>query len=480
MNLIMILVGLVLRLIGANQSFWLDEGASIEIALTPISGFVEKMATDFHPPLFYLLLKSWLPLAGNMEWLIRLPFILLGVATLPAFFFLLKDIFGEHKRSVPFIGMALLAFSPFHIYYSQELRMYSLNTLFTVLSWLCLLRFQRKANSKDLIIFTVLNTLNLYTFYGAFFNLAAQILYLLFAQKRIRALFFSILVSLLFFAPWLPVMLRQVEVGGYLKNALPGWQVLSGSLTAKSLLLIPLKFFFGRISFAPKSLYFLLAGITSALYLFPLVIVLIKKEKKSLPFFFWAIIPLFIASIISLKTPVLGYWRFLFVLPPLLALTSFGISNFSQSGKNFFFGSLIFFSLLSTLIYWYSPTNQREDWRGLSVYVDRPNSLTIVNFPFAFAPLRFYAPNLNYTPAQSSLGILRPDLIESVLSAPETSVFLLDYLSDLTDSQRKVKRDLEKAGFVLVSEKTFTNLGSIYEYRPPVKADPSSIRRIIK
>ena len=67
MVIIMTIVGFFLRLILANQSFWLDEGASIEIASTPLINFVAKMAGDFHPPLFYLLLKSWLPIAGHSE-----------------------------------------------------------------------------------------------------------------------------------------------------------------------------------------------------------------------------------------------------------------------------------------------------------------------------------------------------------------------------------------------------------------------------
>jgi len=117
------ILGFFLRLIGAGQSFWLDEGASIEIASTPLSNLIAKMTTDFHPPLFYLLLKSWLPLAGKSEWLIRMPFIILASLTIPALFFFLKEALGNRKQTIAILAALFLAINPFHIYYSQELRM---------------------------------------------------------------------------------------------------------------------------------------------------------------------------------------------------------------------------------------------------------------------------------------------------------------------------------------------------------------------
>lgn len=66
-------LGLILRLILSNQSFWLDEGASIMAARVPLAQFFTYIKADFQPPVYYLFLKLWLPLAGNSEWLIRLP-----------------------------------------------------------------------------------------------------------------------------------------------------------------------------------------------------------------------------------------------------------------------------------------------------------------------------------------------------------------------------------------------------------------------
>jgi len=463
----MTIVGFFLRLVGSNQSFWLDEGASIEIASTPLSDFFTKMATDFHPPLFYLLLKLWLPFAGKSELLIRLPFILLATASIPALFFLIKETTQEKNQLAQRAGLILLAISPFHIYYSQELRMYSLNTLLTILSWLYLIRYQKHSGSKNIFLFSLFGVLNLYTFYGAFFNLAAQAIFVVYKKQKALILLSALSVTVFMFLPWLPVLRDQLAAGGYLKSVLPGWQSLSGALTLKSLLLIPLKLIFGRISFSPKIIYFAMAAFTSLIYL--VIAVFGSLDKKSRPFAIWLFVPLIIASVISLKTPILGYWRFLFILPALISLVSIGFSKLSSSIRGVLFWTIVVVTLIPTFIYWTVSSNQREDWRGLSKFTDQQNSLIVVNFPFAFAPLKFYSPNSSYFFSQQSLGQTDPDLLSnlSMSASGKTRIYLLDYLSDLTDPQRSVRRMMENAGYTVVTTKSFNNLGTVLEFSHP-------------
>lgn len=458
------LLGFLLRLIGADQSFWLDEGASIEIAKTPLVHFWAKMATDFHPPLFYLLLKSWLPFAGDHEWLIRLPFILIATLSIPALYFLLKELLGSKGRNSTYlIAGFLLAISPFHVYYSQELRMYSLNTLLTILSWLCLLRLARRDTGRNWFFYIATTVLNIYTFYGAFFNLAAQVVYLFLKKKFTLRIVSAVTVSLLLFLPWLPVLSHQLAVGGYLKNSLPGWQFLSGTLTLKSLALIPLKLIAGRITFSPKVLYYLLAGALCFLYL--LLAFLGSLNKRSKLLLAWIGMPLFIATLLSLKTPVLGYWRYLFILPPTLSLTAIGLGRLRRSRIPVLviIGLLTFIPLL---IYYLNPNTQREDWRSLSHYIDKPDSVTVIEFPDAFAPLKFYLPGGSYMAAEDTLGHVRSDLTTSIASSGAKTVFLLDYLANITDPQRQVSTDIKNAGYRSISQKSFINLGTVTEYRP--------------
>src|SRR3989339_15037 len=454
------ILGFFLRLIGAGQSFWLDEGASIEIASTPLSNLLAKMTTDFHPPLFYLLLKSWLPLAGKSEWLIRMPFIILASLTIPALFFFLKEALGNRKQTIATLAALFLAISPFHIYYSQELRMYALNALLTTLSWLALLRFQNKGGKKNFLLYIFFSTLNLYTFYGAFFNLAAQGAFLVYKKKKAVSLFLALLISVLLFLPWVRILLRQLETGDVLQS-LPGWSYLSGSLTLKSLLLIPLKLYFGRITFLPKTIYFFLAGLASIFFI-ALGALGAIREKLSRPLVYWALFPLAFATLLSLKTPILGYWRYLFLLPALLSLSAIGIARFPPLVRKMFIITGLTLSTISIFVYHLVLSNQREDWRGLARFISKPQSLVVMNFPTVFAPLKFYAPDQDYFLTQDSLGHVRPDLIGAFQTASigKIRVYHIDYLSDITDPSRSVLSSLSD-DYWKVKETNFNNLGTV-------------------
>ncbi len=305
------ILGLVFRLIYSNQSFWLDEGASLMFARLSIPQLFESIKTDFHPPLFYALLHFWLPLAGKSEWLIRLPFIVLSAATIPALYYLCRAVFGL-KSKIPLLSAVFLALNPLHIYYSQELRMYSLATLLVILSWYFLVR-------KNYFLTGVFNLLGFFTFYGVIFNIVTQALFLFFDKSKRKYLnIISIALPVfLFFALWWPVFSAQLSNGHYLQNVLPGWQALSGTLTLKSLFLIPLKFIFGRISFQPQNLYLMVGGVMTVLFF--LISSNSFRDKKARLFWFALLVPLTLAALVSLKTPLLGYWRFVFVLPLIVS-----------------------------------------------------------------------------------------------------------------------------------------------------------------
>src|SRR5688572_28435014 len=121
---LILFLSLVFRLILVNQSFWLDEAASLVITRQPLAQLIASMAGDFHPPVFYVLLHYWLKLGFTHEWFLRLPVVFFGVLTIYFTYLLLKEL--KLKEKIALAASLLLAINPFHIYYSQELRMYSL------------------------------------------------------------------------------------------------------------------------------------------------------------------------------------------------------------------------------------------------------------------------------------------------------------------------------------------------------------------
>ena len=66
---LILVVGLVLRLIGLNQSLWLDEAITARVARNyGYQEIVEKFSVnDFHQPLYYLFIRGWGGVFGYSE-----------------------------------------------------------------------------------------------------------------------------------------------------------------------------------------------------------------------------------------------------------------------------------------------------------------------------------------------------------------------------------------------------------------------------
>ncbi|HSJ58910.1 MAG TPA: glycosyltransferase family 39 protein [Anaerolineae bacterium] len=120
-------MALALRVRGLTfQPLWWDEGWSVYFATASVPEMLRLTAVDIHPPLYYLLLQAWIGLFGSSVVSIRLLSVGIGVAAVPL-------VYAVGRRLVDGrLGLTaafLLAISPFHVYYSQEVRMYGLVTV---------------------------------------------------------------------------------------------------------------------------------------------------------------------------------------------------------------------------------------------------------------------------------------------------------------------------------------------------------------
>ena len=136
---IITLVGGFLRLFQlGTKGMWLDETFSVWLANQGVGEMLSWMAMiDQHPPLYYLLLHGWVAQYGDTPYYARLFSALLGIATIPLLYLTGKRMAG---RWVGLAAAALLAFSPFHIYYAQEARMYTLLTFNAAVAMYALIR----------------------------------------------------------------------------------------------------------------------------------------------------------------------------------------------------------------------------------------------------------------------------------------------------------------------------------------------------
>ena len=119
-----LVVAAALRLNDLDRtSLWYDEAVSWSQSTGSFTALLASVATDNYPPLHNIVLWLTIPVVGDGEAALRLPSALLGVGAVLLTYVVGKLLAG---RGAGLSAAALLALSPFHIWYSTEARMYAL------------------------------------------------------------------------------------------------------------------------------------------------------------------------------------------------------------------------------------------------------------------------------------------------------------------------------------------------------------------
>jgi mannosyltransferase len=117
-----------LRAYAVGVSPWRgDEGFAVTFVGQSLSKIIAAMATtEPNPPLYWLVLKGWMALAGRSELATRWPSVLAGVLTAALTYRLGRALLGPKAGLT---AALLTACSPLLIWYAQDARVYSLVTM---------------------------------------------------------------------------------------------------------------------------------------------------------------------------------------------------------------------------------------------------------------------------------------------------------------------------------------------------------------
>jgi len=442
---IILLLALFIRLIAIDQSLWLDEAVTANVVSDySYSEIITKFSpTDFHPPLFYLVEKFWSNMFGYSEIALRFPSIIFSLLSGWIVYLIGKRMKDDPTSSRHDVGTtlgawaaALFLFNPLIIYYSQEARMYSLITLFITMIVYYLLRINGLTNFKknnwylrDIFLCNGFILLSLLTFYGSIFFIFAIYIWLL-IKREFKLLFLLlpgfILAVLLIF----PLFIEQYINSKIALNDVKNWDLVLGKANIKNLLLIPIKFSIGRISFEPKILYYSIAGLWSMF-----VFYIFAKGWKNMLFLI-TIITILLAFIASFFTPLLQYFRFIYLIPIFVLLITLGIDAKWQ--RFLVVGGFLIFSL----IYLLNPQYHREDWKGL---VGDLKTKTIYMIPSSSDAVKYYDKKIEIKDLKSLQSL-----------ELENNLTIIPYTSDIhgvTYAEELVKKD-----YVLESEKSYREL----------------------
>jgi 4-amino-4-deoxy-L-arabinose transferase-like glycosyltransferase len=178
-------VALVVRLATIDtQSAWQDEGYTMALVQHPLSFQVPfSINYDIHPPLYYVLLHSWMNVVGFDLVQGRLLSVLCGVASILVLYAVAAILFD---RATALCAAILLAVSPVASWYSDELRMYAMVGLFALLALGFLLRAVHLNRWSQWLAYVACAALALYTDYSAAYMLIGAAAFSLLAVRTSR------------------------------------------------------------------------------------------------------------------------------------------------------------------------------------------------------------------------------------------------------------------------------------------------------
>ncbi|MGB9707688.1 MAG: glycosyltransferase family 39 protein, partial [Microgenomates group bacterium] len=370
---------------------------------------------------------------GDWEISLRMPSVLFSLGT-GYFVYRIGRLLGNKQKGM--WAMIFFLFNPLSIYYSQEARMYMMATFLGTLTFFFFIKMQKVKSKIDLILFNLFIVLSFYTFYGIIFLIVFYWIYFLW-KKKYQEFFYSILIFIFSFLIISPLLYQQWMNSKISLSEVKNWSLVLGKANLKNLILIPLKFSVGRISFYPKWLYYLIAGS----WVMFLIILNIKNFKNMIKnknielLYLLVILPILFGFGISFFTPLLSYFRFLYLLPIFCILLSFAINTtVLRSIVVIGFGIFSAFYLLNTDFH-------REDWRSLAKSI--PKNLPLFMILSSSDSLKYYNHNLKIF----SLNNLSKSNYKKIIVIPYTAeIWGINYQKILKEKQYFIQKKVDFRG----------------------------------
>lgn len=173
-----IVAGSVIRLTGLDrQSLWFDEIDVVVRAQRPLGDVLSTFtASGENGPVYNLFLWAWIRIAGISEIAVRFPSAVAGAIAIPLIYLLGKRLAG---RTAGLVAAGLLAMNPYHVWYSQEAKMYAFVVVLAILSSLLLIEGLTRNSWTTWIAYIVITSLMFYTHVTTILVFVAQVLFVI-------------------------------------------------------------------------------------------------------------------------------------------------------------------------------------------------------------------------------------------------------------------------------------------------------------
>lgn len=461
-----------------NQSLRLDEAQSLWQSSRSPGDIITLVSQDVHVPLYHELLHFWRVYVGDSVESARLMSLFFYILCIPAMYALGKLAYG---RSVGLFGAFLLSISPFMNWYGNEIRMYTLLTLFTILNqYLFIKLFTRgkliygtRESTATWVGYAVTALIGVFVHYFFFLNLLSQIVFYFlrreyFPEKSFKNFMLSAGLVAIFIVPWLGFVYLQGQAGfqtpmlptpstvnlfSAFSQFLFGFQ--NDNVNTIFLSLWPITLIFGFLTLrrstrvSPASEYLLIAVLLSVVVAFGVSF----------------IVPVFVSRYL------------IFTVPAMFLLLSSLFGSYSPGSAKVARIGMTVLMVITLGIEIMSPTTPvKEDYKDAASYLAHnatPQDIIILSAPFTIYPVQYYyrgAAPLTTIPKwnQYSYGGIPPfvagDLANQVATATASYQNVWVLLSYDQGYQTQVQTYFD-GHFERLQSKVFSPNLTLYEYR---------------
>lgn len=316
------------------HDFWYDEIYTVGYARCPWR--------NWNAPLYWILQHYWIKLFPISEFSLRFPSLIFNFLSIILVFLLGKELFNKKAAIIAGIFIGL---SPFHLWYAQEARDYSMVLFLGLLSSLLFYQALKKEKNRLWIYFILVSIAGLYTNYFHLFLFLAQCLYFIFYRRfkfnlKEIAYFLIIVLGFSFYLPRFLSKFYYIRTGFWIPQP-----------TSRSIVITLENFILG---YNGSSLLYSISNILTGIFFIYSLINIRKKELKRPVFFCLTLffIPLICALFFSKKLFSVYLDRGLIIFSPYYYLIlSAGIAYANKWTRVILLSSLI--ALLSVADYRY-------------------------------------------------------------------------------------------------------------------------------
>jgi hypothetical protein len=446
-GLLITLVAYGLRLHGLTvQSLWRDEVDALRFAQLPLSEYVSIFSgPGQNGPLYFLLLRGWIALAGTSEFSLRYFSLLPGVLAAALTFALGRRLFGARTG---LIAGTLVATSPYLVWYSQEVKMYALILALALLS-LYAMRRATSGQPRSWVVVVVATSLAMYSHILAALLIPLQMALLLVWRPSGRqgwtwaaGAFAALTLPYLPFVTWQWDMLRTPADTGYSFYPLP--EMLGVLLNGYSVGLVP----WGAELLLAVFGLLLLVGVGDQ----------VAKRRVSIAVLaLWLLLPVAMVYVVSLRRPLFTDRYLIWIAPAFYLLVALGIAALARAVRALgpvLLGLLLLFNLQGVHIQETTPF--KSDFRAAAAYVAeriQPGDLVIFQIPYARHTFDYYyrGPTYNATEGLWTNAGLSEDDADAMLRGQTQGysvIWLVESESEMWDSRGLVRGWLEAHGQV--------------------------------